>query len=117
MVLSSDKKVRIFQGLKFLTFLSLYSTTYKQLSSSVSKFYSKLKVLRYRRSGGRTELSEHQNTGNFAENPNSMVPRAGLRFFEVKQWWIFPRAKRAVYVQLVETMSSGNCFGTVVTKR
>ena len=58
--------------------MSLYSTTYKQLSSSVSKFFSKLKVLRYRRSGGRTELSEHQNTDNFAENPNSMVPRAGL---------------------------------------
>ena len=52
------------------------------MSSSVSKFYSKLKVLRYRRSGGRTELSDHQNTGHFAENPNSMVPRAGLGFFE-----------------------------------
>ena len=35
-------------------------------------------MLRYRRSGGRTELSEHQDTGNFTENPNSMVPRAGL---------------------------------------
>ena len=39
-------------------------------------------MLRYRRSGGRTELSDHQNTGNFAENPNSMVPRAGLGVFE-----------------------------------
>ena len=66
----------------YLSFLSLYSTTYKQLSSSVSKFFSKLKVLRYRRSGGRTALSDHQNTGNFTENPNSMVPRAGLGGFE-----------------------------------
>ena len=65
-----------------LTFLSLYSTTYKQLSSSVSKLFSKLKVLRYRRSGGRTELSEHQNTGFFTKNSNSMVPRAGLFFLK-----------------------------------
>ena len=72
------------------------------MSSSVSKFYSKLKVLRYRRSGGRTELSDHQNTGNFQENPNSRVSRAGLVFFEKSKMVGFPRAKRAVYVKLVE---------------
>ena len=53
-------------------------------------------MLRYRRSGGRTELSEHQNTGNFEENPNSMVPRAGLVFFEKsKKCDLFLRTKRA----------------------
>ena len=60
-------------------------------------------MLRYRRSGGRTELSDHQNPGNFAENPNSIVPRAGLGFFgkSTKNGFV-PRAKRAVYVKLVE---------------
>ena len=53
-------------------------------------------MLRYRRSGGRTELSEHQNTGNFAENPNSMVPRAGLGSFEkLKNVFCFARARCA----------------------
>ena len=74
-----------------------------QLSSSASKFFSKLQVLRHRRSGGRTELSDHQNTGNFAENPNSMVPRAGFGGLKrQKMVDLFPRAKRAVYVKLVE---------------
>ena len=53
-------------------------------------------MLRYRRPGGRTELSEHQNAVNFAENPNSMVPRAGLGGVEKsKNGGFFPRAKRA----------------------
>ena len=52
-------------------------------------------MLRYRRSGGRTELLEQQNTGNFAENPNSMVPRAGLGFFEKSKNGGFFRARSA----------------------
>ena len=52
-------------------------------------------MLRYRRSGGRTELSDHQNIGNLAENPNSMVPRAGFGGVEKsKNGGFFPRAKR-----------------------
>ena len=103
---------------------------HKQLSSSVSKFYSKLKVLRYRRSGGRTELSDHQNTGNFGririrwsrglvwfllKSQNIVVffraRNAPLTFvLKSKKNWIFPRAKRAVYVKLVDKHVSGNCF-------
>ena len=55
---------------------------HKLQSSSVSKFYKNCKSLRYRRSGGRTELSEHQNTGNFTENPNFILPGLGLVIFE-----------------------------------
>ena len=51
-------------------------------SSSVSKFNKNCKSLRYRHSGGRTELSEHQNTGNFMENPNLILPGLGLVIFD-----------------------------------
>ena len=36
----------------------------------------------HRHSGDRTELLNHKNNGNFTENPNLMVPRASLAFFE-----------------------------------
>ena len=52
-------------------------------------------MLRYRRSGGRTELSDHQNTGKFADNPNSMVPRVGFGFFEKSKNGGFVRARSA----------------------
>ena len=90
------------------TFLSLYSPLHNQLSSSVSQFYSKLKVLRYRRSGGRTELSDHQNTGNFEENPNSMVPRAGLGGFEKSNNGGFFRARSAPLTYVLQGQTKSN---------
>ena len=51
-------------------------------SSSVSKFYKKCKMACYRRSGGRSDLSEHVYTQFFKANPNFILSGASLAFPE-----------------------------------
>ena len=62
--------------------ISIGTRIHTSQASSVSTFYKNHKLLRYRHSGGRTELSEHQNTGNFTENPNLILSGLGLFIFD-----------------------------------